>query len=143
LIRLVYKLKRIKSFFTGLENEPKSNERRVISLGKILSSCYVHDLKIYKNVDRYVYMKEKHRAYIEQHEKYTKDTLSKNIQEFHPQPRNPSHFSSQFYVKISFTYFSFLLRSRKKTSTLTNNIDRAWEKISCYVHKCVRRRRRC
>lgn len=33
----------------------------------------------------FMWKERKHRAHIEQHEKYTKDTLSKNIQEFHPQ----------------------------------------------------------
>jgi hypothetical protein len=91
--------------------------------------CFVHESRIHKNVDRNVYVEgkaPKHKTHIEQHEKYTKDTLSKIYKN---STRNPSHFSSQFYVKISFTYFPFLLRSRRETSTLTNN--RAWEKIPC------------
>lgn len=79
---LVHKMERIKSFLTGLQNEQKSNERRVASLENFLFPA--HKFNIHKNVDR-VYVEGK--AHISNNMKNTQKTHFRKI--YKNSTRNP------------------------------------------------------
>lgn len=69
-------------------------------------------------------------THIEQHEKYTKDTLSKNIQEFHPQP-----LALQLQLAVlckNLVYIFFVSFAIKEKNLYTNNVKAmfpAWERF--------------
>lgn len=106
----VYKLKRIKTFFTGLRNEQISNERRVyicVFWKKIflLSSCCIFSNLTYIRILIGTILCRK-RTYIEHEKVYKRHTFGKYI---HKERILPPATLFKFYVKISFTYFFLLL----------------------------------
>lgn len=119
---LVYKLKRIKTFFTGLRNVQKSNERRVyicVFWKKVFPPVVFSKFNIHKNFDRYIYVESTH---IEHEKIYKRHT-------FWIYKKIPPATLFKFYVKISFTYFFFLCFPFE-TYTLTV--------MGKTVYKCVR-----
>lgn len=104
---LVYKLKRIKSFFTGLRNVQISNERRVYICVFRKKQTRFFPPVVFSNLTYIriligIFMQK---AHISNMKKYTKDTLS----EYTREKKIPPATLLKFYVKFRLHIFFLLL----------------------------------